>query len=106
MCIRDRLSSYPLFTDYLTQGHDMNFQLYRIEGIKDGLLSGQFPVRIHPTHANGYGYATPVLYPELFLYIPAVFRLMGMSVVGSFQLFLLLINTATAFIMYLSLIHI
>lgn len=94
------LSSYPLFTDYLTQGHDMNFQLYRIEGIKDGLLSGQFPVRIHPTHANGYGYATPVLYPELFLYIPAVFRLMGMSVVGSFQLFLLLINTATAFIMY------
>ena len=93
-------SSYPLFSDYLTECHDLNFQLYRIEGIKDALLCGQFPVRVHPTHLNGYGYATAALYPELFLYLPAILRIMGMSVVMSFKVFLFLINLATALVMY------
>ena len=93
-------SSYPLFSDYLTECHDLNFQLYRIEGIKDALLCGQFPVRVHPTHLDGYGYATAALYPELFLYIPAILRIMGMSVVLSFKVFLFLINLATALVMY------
>ena len=93
-------ASYPLFSDYLVECHDLNFQLYRIEGIKDALLSGQFPVRVHPTHINGYGYATAALYPELFLYIPALLRIMGMSVVMSFKVFLFLINLATALVMY------
>lgn len=93
-------SSYPLFSSYLTECHDLNFQLYRIEGIKDALLCGQFPVRVHPTHLNGYGYATAALYPELFLYLPALFRIMGMSVVLSFKVFLFLINVATALVMY------
>ena len=93
-------SSYPLFSDYLTECHDLNFQLYRIEGIKDALLCGQFPVRVHPTHLDGYGYATAALYPELFLYFPAILRIMGMSVVLSFKVFLFLINAATALVMY------
>ena len=93
-------ASYPLFSDYLVECHDLNFQLYRIEGIKDALLSGQFPVRVHPTHINGYGYATAALYPELFLYIPALLRMMGMSVVMTFKVFLFLINLATALVMY------
>lgn len=93
-------SSYPLFSDYLTECHDLNFQLYRIEGIKDALLCGQFPVRVHPTHLDGYGYATAALYPELFLYFPALLRIMGMSVVLSFKVFLFLINVVTALVMY------
>lgn len=93
-------SSYPLFSSYLTESHDLNFQLYRIEGIKDGLLCGQFPVRVHPTHLNGYGYGTGALYPELFLYIPAILRILGLSPVLSFKIFLFLINTATALVMY------
>lgn len=93
-------SSYPLFSGYLTECHDLNFQLYRIEGIKDALLCGQFPVRVHPTHLDGYGYATAALYPELFLYLPALLRIMGMSVVLSFKVFLFLINLATALVMY------
>lgn len=93
-------SSYPLFSDYLTECHDLNFQLYRIEGIKDALLCGQFPARVHPTHLDGYGYATAALYPELFLYLPAILRIMGMSVVLSFKVFLFLINLATALVMY------
>ena len=32
------LASYPLFVPTVGFGHDLNFHLYRIEGIKDGLL--------------------------------------------------------------------
>lgn len=94
------LASYPLFTDGVLFGHDVNFHLYRMEGIKDGLLSGQFPVRIHPTHNNGYGYITSSVYPELFMYFPAVLRMLGMSPVMAYNTFLIGVNALTAICMY------
>lgn len=96
------LATFPAFTDSIIFGHDLNFHLYRIEGIKDGLLAGQFPVRIHPIHNNGYGYITPNVYPELFFYIPALFRILGMSAVTAYHTFLFFINIATAVVMYIS----
>ena len=95
-------ASYPLFSGTIGFGHDLNFHLYRIEGIKDGILSGQFPVRIHPTHNNGYGYITASVYPELFLYFPAVLRIFGLSPVMAYNTFLFGVNVATALIMYYS----
>lgn len=93
-------SAYPLFSDYISYGQDLNFHLYRIEGLKDGLLSGQFPVRLDPTHNEGYGYITASVYPSLFLYLPALLRLCGVSLVTAYKLFLVAVNLATAFIMY------
>lgn len=93
-------ATYPVFTNYLSYGQDMNFHLFRIEGLKDGLLAGQFPVRIDPTHNNGYGYITASVYPSLFLYFPALLRICGISMVTSYKLFLFAVNAATAFIMY------
>lgn len=94
------LASYPLFYGMAGPGHDLNFHLYRIEGIKDGLLAGQFPVRLHPTHNNGYGYISSSVYPELFLYFPAFLRLLGASPVMAYHTFLFLVNGMTAWIMY------
>ena len=94
--------SYPLLNEYIIVGHDLAFHLNRIEGIKEGLLSGQFPVRIHPTHFGGYGYATPIMYPEMLLYIPALFRLIDMSMVTAYQIFCFIINLLTAWIAYFS----
>lgn len=93
-------ASYPLFSNYISYGQDLNFHLYRIEGLKDGLLSGQFPVRIDPTHNDGYGYITASVYPSLFLYLPALLRIMGVSSVTAYKIFLFAVNLATAFIMY------
>ncbi len=93
-------ATYPVFSDYITYGQDLNFHLYRIEGLKDGLLSGQFPVRVDPTHNNGYGYITASVYPSLFMYFPALLRLCGISLVNSYKIFLFAVNLATAFIMY------
>ena len=95
------LASYPLFVPTVGFGHDLNFHLYRIEGIKDGLQAGQFPVRLHPTHNHGYGYISASVYPELFLYFPAFLRLMGASPVMAYNTFLTIINAMTAWIMYI-----
>ena len=92
--------SYPLFTDYMIWQHDLDFHLKRVENIKDGLLEGQFPVRIHPTLNNKYGYATPTMYPELFLYIPAILRIIGLSLVSSYKILLVLINIIAVFSMF------
>lgn len=94
--------SYPLYNDYLVYSHDINFNLVRIEGLKEALGNGQIPARIHPIENNGYGYATSLLYPELFLYIPAILRLLNTSMVFTFKLFLILINIAAVGSMYVA----
>lgn len=94
--------SYPLYNDYLVYSHDINFNFVRIEGLKETLGNGQVPVRIHAIENNGYGYATSLLYPELFLYIPAILRLLNTSMVFTFKLFLVLINIASVVSMYIA----
>lgn len=94
------LSSLPLFTNYLLKGHDIQFHLFRIEGVRDGLADGQFPVRIHPNTLYGNGYANPAFYPELLLYFPALLRLSGFSVMAAYKTFLFALNLLTAFTGY------
>ncbi len=88
--------SLPILSDimYTAEGHDTLFHTQRILSIKHGLESGQFPVRIYTDVYNGYGYGSPLFYPELFLYIPAILCLLGIPVVFSYNIFLLLINAA------------
>ena len=93
MCIRDR---------FVIKGHDLNFHLMRIEGLKDGLLSGAFPVKIQPTWCNNNGYAVGIFYGDLFLYIPAMFRILGVPSNTAYKLYLFLINILTVIISYIS----
>ncbi len=94
-------SSYPLFTDYLVYGHDLQVHLMRIEGVKDALLNGQFPAAIYPNSNNGYG-TLGFTYPNFFLYLPAVLRMFDVSMVTAYQTLLVLINIATAAAVYFS----
>ncbi len=87
---------------YGNMDHDLFFHLNRIEGIASGLRAGQFPVRIHASTMLGYGYAAPIFYPEVFLYIPAVLRNLGVSLAGSVRIFEMLINLAVAAVCYMS----
>ena len=96
------IAALPVYTGYLTGGHDLTFHLYRIEGIKDALLSGQFPVRVAPTPFYGYGNANPQYYPELFLYVPAFLRFAGFSIHAVFLIMLFAIHLGTALISYAS----
>lgn len=95
-------ASMPLLWGGVYDGHDIFFHLNRIEGIAAGLRCGQFPVRIHASTLLGYGYAAPQFYPELFLYIPALLRCLGVSLAGSVVVFEMAINMATALVCYAS----
>lgn len=62
------IASAGLFMEYNVIGHDLDFHLLRIEGLKDGLLSGVFPVRIQPNWVNGWGYPVSIMYGDLTLF--------------------------------------
>ena len=95
-------SCMPLLWGGVFDGHDMLFHLNRIEGIASGLRCGQFPVRIHASTLLGYGYAASEFYPELFLYIPAILRNMGVSLCASVRVFETGINLLAALSCYVS----
>lgn len=89
------VSSVPLLTGYEIASADLNGHLQRLEGTKDALLAGQFPVRIHPNWLQGYGYATGVFYCDTFLYIPAFLRMMGFPLGAAYLIYKFLVNVGT-----------
>lgn len=93
-------ASLPLMTNYLIGGGDIIFHLMRIEGIKDGILSGQFPVRIAPEWLYGHGYASSVFYGDTLLYLPALLRLIGFTVQDSYKIFIFLLHVSTCAVSY------
>ena len=93
-------ASLPMTLDYVTGGGDLLYHLMRVEGIRDGLANGQFPIRISPEWQQGYGYASPIFYGETLLYPAALFRLVGFSVTTSCRMFMFGIVTATVLIAY------
>ncbi|MBO4901871.1 MAG: hypothetical protein J5518_03685 [Lachnospiraceae bacterium] len=73
-----------------TQGH-----MKRIEAVAQGIHDRQLPVLVGPNYANQYGELV-ALQPGLFLYFPAFLRLLNVSIPASYNIFMILINIATA----------
>lgn len=95
-------SCYPLYTDFLTAGHDILFHLIRTEAVSQGLSLGTFPVKLHPFWANGYGYAAGIFYGDAFLYFPAFLRLLGFSIQNSYKFLVAFVNLGTVLVSYYS----
>ena len=96
------ISLMPLLNEYVLYGHDMYYHMLRIEGIREGLSMGIFPVKIHPVWAQDYGYAVGVFYGDIALYFPAVLRLFGFSVQAAYKIFIGVMNLGTILIAYFS----
>lgn len=94
------IASVPYICGYNITGADLTYHLRRIEGVKDGLLGGQFPVRLEPKWLYGYGYADAIFYCNTFLYFPALLRLLGFPVSASYNAYCVVLNLATAWISY------
>lgn len=92
------LSSIPALSGHASYGFDLEFHLSRISGIAEGLRSGQFPVRIYPDFMDGYGYASPIFYGDIFLYFPAVLCLAGLPLYEAYNIYIVAMNLATALI--------
>lgn len=95
-------TSVPFMSIFMTRGDDLMFHLVRIEAIKESLLAGQFPNRVSTFWNKGYGYASAVFYGEIFLYVPALLRIIGFSVQGAYKFYAVLVNFATAAVAYYS----
>ncbi len=95
------LSSASIFTTTLKYGHDLLFHLSRIKGIKESFEIELFPC-IYSNYLNGYGYANPLFYPDIFLYIPAFIHYIGIDIYTSYKIFLFLINLFSIITMYIS----
>lgn len=94
------VSSLGVFTNSMIEGHDIWFHLARIEGIKDGLMSGAFPVKIQPNWLKGYGFAASVMYGDILLYIPAVLRVLGMPMQSAYKFYQMVIGLLTVLSSY------
>ncbi|MBQ9437797.1 MAG: hypothetical protein IJU50_05645 [Lachnospiraceae bacterium] len=95
-------SSLLLFKYGSSGGLDLLSHLYRIDGLKNGLLSGQFPVRVQPGWLNGYGYAIGMFYGDILLLPFALLRLMGITLTTAYTLYVFSINLLTAILAYVS----
>lgn len=86
-----------IFLPYIQQdliiGSDTPFHLARIETLKQNILYGAIPSKIHIDLCYGYGYGVGFFYPDFFLYIPALLQIAGLSLEISFKLFAGLIQT-------------
>lgn len=90
------IASIPYLHDGVIGGADLTYHLQRIEGVKDGLLSGQFPVRLEPEWVYGHGYANGIFYCNALLYFPALLRMLGFTVTESYCIYCIILNFATA----------
>lgn len=96
------VASFPLFCNALMSGHDIEFHLARIEGIYQALRAGEFPVKVNPIQAAGYGSLSATMYPQLFLYPFALLRFVRVSLMLCFKLLLLCMNIVAALLAYFS----
>ena len=73
------LISIPYLNFEPITAHDISYHTNRVIAISEELKAGQFPVLIHSNLLDGFGYAGPLFYPELFLYIPAILTVLGLN---------------------------
>lgn len=71
---------------YMLVGSDLPFHLNRIVGIAKAFEEGQILPKIYAYHNNGFGYAAPLFYCDLFLYPFGILYHFGVSAVISYKL--------------------
>ena len=94
---------FPYLTDYFSLGVDTSYHLLRIEGLRDTLAAGgPFPTRIHSYYNFAHGTLIPALYSDLFLYLPALLRLTGFSIMTAYKVFVFGVVAAVGVLSYKS----
>ncbi len=96
------LISIPYINTKAIFAHDISYHLNRIVSISEELKMGNIPVLLHSNLKDGFGYANPLFYPEIFLYFPAILCILGMNVFASYKVFIFFVNLATILIAYYS----
>ena len=81
--------------------HDLTFHLNRFNGLANAFEEGQILPKIYPYANNGFGYATPLFYCDLFLYPFGILYHFGLSAVWCYKLCVLFYTTLGNIFVYL-----
>ena len=76
----------PILMSGIPYGGDLNFHLKRIEAIALNIKENKIGYPIYFNYLNNYGYGSGLFYPDIFLYIPAFFNILGISLFTSYIL--------------------
>ena len=90
----------PIFQGFVIGGHDTPFHLSRILSLGRSIEEGRWIAPIQTDMVNGYGYAAPLFYGQLFSYVPAILYNMAVPVHTCYQIYIFCINTITGMICY------
>ncbi len=90
----------PMLVIQLFYGHDFGFHWGRIDCLAAEIEAGNIPARLYHQGFNGYGYASPLFYGDLFLFIPALLILMGVPSLVAYKLFVILCICACVLVSY------
>lgn len=94
------IASTPLFKGSLGLGHDGNFHVMRLRNLAETLRLERFPPRVSGVVKNGYGTRVSMLYPDLFLLLPAVMLLTSASIQLAVHTLFAMVNILSAVSMY------
>ena len=79
------LCLFSFFDTKIIVSHDLTFHLNRVVGLANAFEEGQILPKIYPYANNGFGYATPLFYCDLFLYPFAILYHFGLSAVWCYK---------------------
>jgi len=84
----------------ILSGADYHFHMNRVENLALSIKHGDFFPKISYFFIGGMGYAASLFYPDTFLYLPAILRVLGLSIKESFVIFAIFINLSTFLVTY------
>lgn len=93
--------AYPFLSQSTPAGWDVSFHAARIMNMADAIRSGQLVSRVGGFSYNGYGAATSVFYPDLFLVPSAILVLCNCTITFAYNLFIIVIT----FLMFLGMFY-
>lgn len=91
---------FSYFSNQLYVGHDTQFHMNRIVGVKEAFQDRQFLPKIYPYTNNGYGYASPLFYCDLFVYPFALLYYFKVPLVITYKMMLSFYSILTIIIVF------
>ncbi|MCD7738917.1 MAG: hypothetical protein LUH58_07760 [Lachnospiraceae bacterium] len=93
-------AALPFMGNWTYWGYDLGFHVDRIMLLAYDLAQGNYFPAIFTAALNGYGYAVPLFYGQVFLYVPAILYNCGFGITFVYNLYVCMVSAATCLIMY------